>query len=110
MRADDLPAAAWLVALSTLPRIGPRRLGALLEQDDARTWWTRIRSRGPDTWSWPVPVLEGGPALRASWRAAAADTDAVELWAAHRDAGIDVLTTASPTWPDAFVHDPDPPA
>ena len=30
---EDLPDAAWISALLSLPKMGPRRLDALLEQD-----------------------------------------------------------------------------
>lgn len=106
----DLPKEAWLVGLSTLPRIGPRRLASLLATESAETWWCRLTGKGRGEWDWPDVVRDGGRTLLDDWRTAASRTDLGELWRVHRAAGLVVLTSASLEWPDSLVDDHDPPA
>lgn len=79
----DLPDEAYLAALSTLPRMGPSKLAEALAGATPAEAWAR---RGP------------------------AGVDAEQVWAGHLDAGITILTSASPAWPPCLLDDPDPPA
>ncbi len=105
-----LPDQAWLVALSTLPQMGPRRLRSLLATDAAARWWDHLTGSASHRIEWPAPVLEGGTRLVDAWREAARRIDPTALWAAHLDAGLTVLTAASDDWPATFADDREPPA
>ena len=54
-----------------------------------------------------------GPALEsvgAAWIRAARDLDPAVCWRRHLDAGIGIAIGSSPSYPSAFVGDPEPPA
>lgn len=90
-----------LIALAGLPAMGPARLGALLSTYEPEEAWDRLR-RGD------LPTL--AEHLRLLWRTAAARVDVDALGAAHRDAGVQVLTAADPAFPRELADDPEPPA
>ena len=79
----ELPEAAWLTALLSLPKMGPRRLDALIDQEgSARSSWDRIRAdsglRLPSTSS---DILAG-------WREAASHYDVVDRWVAMQQLSL----------------------
>lgn len=101
MTADDAwPEDAWLVALASLPGMGPARLAEVLRGRDARDAWSYVAGGARD-----VPE---GTACR--WRMVAADTDVGALWRAHVAHGVDVHHPGGAGWPAALVDDPEPPA
>ena len=103
--ADELPVEAWLVALASLPAVGPARLRALLALDGPAEVWARLR--GPLV---PELVLVAGKRdLYEQWRAAAAALDVAELWARHRYLGVGVAALGAPGYPPALSDDLDPP-
>lgn len=111
MHHDLLPAPAYLVALSTLPRLGPRRLHALLDGRRPGEAW-RLVAEGRALDDPAVAVLAGrdGRALGDRWAAVAARTDVAALWRAHDAAGIGIATPSDRAFPARLRDDPEPPA
>jgi DNA processing protein len=107
-----LPEVAWLVALASLPEVGPARLAALLDGRPPRQAFDElVEGRLELDAGFADRVRRGDPAsLIRRWRAAAAATDVGALWERHRSAGIAVLGPGGPAWPDVLLDDPDPPA
>ncbi len=110
-RGDELPAEAWVTALSALDGMGPRRLDALLAHlpDPARAW-DAVSSPGLHR----APVLaevlgSGGEQVAARWRHDAGQIDPAALWAAHRQAGVGVVAVGHAGFPAVFATDPYPP-
>jgi DNA processing protein len=104
-----LPPDAYVVALARLPQIGPARLRALVADADPRFVWEqlcigRVAAEVLDR----VPQHQH-PALIESWRRAAAGLDPRTYWRAHVDAGIGVTVFGSPSFPEVFASDDDPP-
>jgi DNA processing protein len=98
MTGDQEP---WLVALATLPGMGPARLGALLAvAGDPESAWTAV-CRGATG----VPE-----AVASRWVAAARSVDVAARWAAHAAAGVQVLCCDAAGWPAPLHDDPEPPA
>ena len=105
--SDD---AAHLLALTSLPKLGPRRLRSLLEVWDPATAWDRLAT-GQAVGHPTVAASLGAQAatLGDTWRAAARDTDPAELVERSRAAGVAVVAASDAAYPDAFRTDPDPP-
>jgi DNA processing protein len=102
-----LPDEAWLLALSALPHIGPRRLLALTSDWAAEEAFGRLRHRD----SAALALLDArSHATAAEVASAAQQLDVASLWQRHAHAGINVAGRASPDYPAALVDDPDPPA
>ncbi|HEX7094908.1 MAG TPA: DNA-processing protein DprA [Acidimicrobiales bacterium] len=93
--AADCPDDAFAVALATLT-LGPARLARLVEQYGPRHAWQR--------------VLDGDEVVPAHVRHAARRVDVADLWASHLEAGVGICVRGSGSYPEAFEHDPDPPA
>jgi len=97
-----LPERAWILALLSLPGIGPRRL------DDLRAHGT-----GEQIWR---ALLDGGATLplsedrRTELHRAALTIDVQALWQRHIAEGIEVLAPADERWPSRLDEDPEPPA
>lgn len=111
-RRRGLPDVAWLVALSSLPEVGPARLAALVAGRTARQAFDAlVEGRLVVDDAFAGAVRRADPtALVARWRLAAAGLDLDALWDAHLAAGLAVLARGGPGWPDALAGDPDPPA
>ena len=90
---------AWLVALVSLPGMGPARLGVV------------TAGRSPsEAWAHVLRGAEGVPDHVAErWRCVAATVDVHALHEAHEAAGIRVLTPGDARWPPSLVDDPEPP-
>lgn len=109
MTGAALPPDAHVVALARLPQIGPARLRALLAHDDPAGVWEQLCiGRVPDPVLDRVPEPQR-PALIESWRRAASALDPATYWRAHSDAGIGVTVFGSPSYPQVFAADDDPP-
>jgi len=105
-----LPDAAYVVALTHLPGMGPRRLDAVLALG-AREAWAAVcdgrAGRVPEV----AEAIGGRLAdLSARWQAAAASVEVARRWADHEQAGVEVLVPGDPAYPDVLRDDPERPA
>ncbi len=100
------PDAAYVVALASLPAMGPARLATLLAGRRAPAAWSLVldgdRRRLVGSARGVTADVVGG------WRRAALDTDVAVLWERH--AGVRVLVPGQPGFPVAMSDDPEPPA
>lgn len=107
--APDLPDEAWLTVLAGLPKMGPRRLLALVLLYGAFGAWQRVADGS--VLSDPVAVARMGrdpAALARTWVAAAAATDVRQVWEAH--GGLLVAGRGHPGYPAPLRVDLEPPA
>lgn len=81
---SDDRALGFTTLLAGHPGVGPRRLTELLTEHGAERGWVEV---GGDPVADPVAVL-----------------------AAHRAAGVEILTSDDPRYPDRLRSDPEPPA
>lgn len=101
---------AALVALASLPGMGPRRLRVVLRGRSPAAALAAVREGRP-----PLQPPPGEPAPRLprevldEWRAAASTLDAVALLAAQTARGSQLLLPGDPTWPERLCDDPEPP-
>lgn len=100
-----LPVEAWLVALASLPAVGPVRLRALLAVDSPAAVWAGLRGRS----SPELVQVAGKQDLYEQWQRTAANLDVARLWAWHREQGVGVAALGTPGYPTALSHDMDPP-
>lgn len=106
-----LPPAASLVGLASLPRMGPRRLRALLAGRAPNAAWALVRSgRVGDLPEVAETLAPDGPGLVVRWARVAARLDPAELWSRHERAGVTVLAEDDRGYPDALAADIEPPA
>lgn len=109
--ADDLPAAAWVVALAGLSGMGPARLGALLGRWEPRQAWRRVEQGGIHLDARVVLAARRlDPELSARWRREAATVDVARRWAAHISTGVGVVVRGDPGFPAPLRDDHEPPA
>lgn len=100
-----LPTEAWVLAMASLPGVGPARLAALVAAGPPATTWARLAS-GERV----VEPVGPGRDLGRRWCMAAANFDVAACWERHRRAGVGMVTPTSPGWPaDAFDGEPVPP-
>ncbi len=103
---DDL---AHLLALASLPHMGPARLEALTAGRDPAWVWAELRRGGADLGS---EVIRGcgarWPTIRAEWVQRASEIDPNELAARHD--GLLVARRGDEGFPVALRDDPEPPA
>ena len=90
----------WLVALASLPGMGPARLATVLDGRTPEEAWAHV---GEGAERVPEPVA-------ARWRERSGTADVDGLWRAHVDAGVRVLRPGDEGWPVALDDDPEPPA
>ena len=103
MSNTDLPEAAWVTALLTLPGIGPKRLNALLESESAADAWQRIRAGGSIK-------IEGLSSERiASWRSAATSLDVADYWNSAQQLNMWMHLHGSNDYPTRLQADIEPP-
>lgn len=101
---------AALAALLTLPKMGPARLRRLLDRHgSAATAWEATAAGRIDLTD-VGGRIDDRPTLATSWQASASTTDPAEVVGSMAAAGIEILDPAHPSWPAAFVDDPEPPA
>lgn len=108
-----LPDEAWVVALTSLDGIGPVRLTTLLDAfgSPAEAWDAVAAGRATSAAPAFGELLGASrAALVEAWRRGARDVDPAASWARHVEAGIGVAVRSSPSYPEAFVDDPEPPA
>lgn len=105
---DDLPHAAWWVALAGLPGMGPARLRALWDAGSGRDGWRVL----VDGRSHELPGLDamlGADAAETSrrWARATARVDVGARWEAHSGVSVSVLGDAA--HPPRLTGDVEPP-
>lgn len=103
MSATEHPEEAWLLALLTLPGIGPSRLAALLQNRSAEQAWRALTSGGD------VAVEGVSREQIATWRTAARGTPVEEHWARVGDLGIWLHQLGAANYPDRLSIDIEPP-
>ncbi len=108
MATEKLPDEAWVVALSSLPGVGPSRLRWLLTQGEPEAVWRRVLSGSlasaaqDENVRIPTTFLE-------QWSIAAKSVDPAAYWNAHVEAGIGVMTRWSASFPQELAEDDDAP-
>ncbi len=99
-----------LIALTSLPGVGPARLRALVDAWGAVEAWRRV---GDGTACSHPSVARSlgakGASSAASWKASAAHLDPAQLLEAHQRAGVDLVARGTPCYPESLQHDPAPP-
>lgn len=109
-----LPAAAYAVALVSLPELTPARAAALVgDGTDAADRLDAVRAgRAAEIPQVADRLAEARAPERlvATWAEAARAIDPDALWSAHRLAGVGVATRSSAAFPEALLDDPQPPA
>ncbi|MXW43100.1 MAG: DNA-protecting protein DprA [Acidimicrobiia bacterium] len=103
---QDLPPEAWLVALASLPAVGPMRLRALLDIAGPQTVWGRLLSSGDAE----LAQVAGSTDLLASWCRCACELDVALLWCLHQNKAIGVTAWGTPSYPEVLSDDIEPPA
>ena len=99
-----------MLALASLPGMGPRRLGALLAHRAPAAAWALVigghaagdRAVAEALGARAGPVADG-------WRRAAQAIDVAELWRRHTAAGLGILRRADERFPPALADDREPP-
>jgi DNA processing protein len=108
MAGEKLPDEAWVVALSSLPGVGPSRLRWLLTQGDPEAVWRKVLSGslavGEHDENIRIPS-----AFLEQWSVAATSVDPAAYWNAHVEAGIGVMTRWSASFPQELAEDDDAP-
>ena len=99
----ELPYEAWIVALLTLPKMGPSRLSALLAEHDAQSAWRRLCS------GQPVDLDQVKSDTVQAWRQAARAMAVDEHWHAIDSLGISVSELGSSQYPERLGLDIEPP-
>jgi DNA processing protein len=103
MNTPDLPYEAWLMALLSLPRMGPNRLASLLESADAEQCWKQLCD-GDD-----VRIDRVEQQVIAQWRQTARGFDVKDRWEAAQGLGIGVSELGSSRYPERLLDDIEPP-
>ena len=98
-----LPDVAFLLALSTLPGVGPRRLRAFAEHWSPSEAWHAVVGAHPGL----RQLLQ--PSLRERIVVAARECSVEGLWQQHVEHGVGVVGPASPGFPAELSSDIDPP-
>ena len=103
---EELPVEAWLVALASLPAVGPSRLRALLAADKPASVWASLKGKPTSE----LVRVAGQRGLVDQWRRIAANLDVARLWSWHREHGVGVAALGTAGYPSALAQDLDPPA
>lgn len=93
---------AAMVALASLPLMGPRRLGQLVAGHGAVEAWARLQSGRDVECAAPSAAVE-------QWRLAARAMDPEAVLSAHHRAGVVPCVAGQPDWPTRLTGDPEPP-
>lgn len=101
---------AALVALVSLPSIGPARLRVLIDRWGPGGAWRHVRDGSVATDPIVAPALRGhAQELANKWQAAARRIDPAALLDAHRALGVAMSLRGDSRFPGVFDHDPTPP-
>ncbi len=99
----DLPYEAWIVALLSLPSMGPARLNQILDHTDAESAWEHLRSGKP------LPIERVSSKVTDNWRTAAQAMSVSDHWAAIHALGIGLHELGTADYPDRLADDIEPP-
>jgi DNA processing protein len=106
----ELPDAAFVLAMATLPDIGPARLNALVAELEPDAAWRQVR-HGLAHRGRAAPLMGDDPAaLSAAWARAASRTDPEQVWHQHLERGVHIAWRADAEYPDVLRDDPHGPA
>lgn len=104
----DQDERAALVALVSLPGMGPARMAAVVDRaGSAAEAWSLVRRGELD--GIDLRCTATRPALVEAWRNAAAREDPDAVLARHTAAGVEVLLPDDASWPSVLRTDPEPP-
>lgn len=109
----ELPAEAWVTALATLDGMGPARLAGLLAAfADPADAWAAVGSGHLSVVGPAFAELLGAKRVVTieAWMRGARQLDPAECWRRHVEAGVGAIIRASPSYPQAFIDDPEPPS
>ena len=104
---------AALVALSSLPGVGPNRLRAMLlsaGSDGPLVAWRLVVDRHLQRLRPLLECVGVGPAQVAQWSAALRRLDAEALLAVHGDSGVQLTSGSQLSTVEPWSSDPEPPA
>jgi DNA processing protein len=105
-----IPPEAFLIGLASLPRVGPRRLEALLLERSPEEAWQAVCTRTIlDDAAVAELLRPDPPAVAVDWQKRAQCLHPAELLERHRAAGIEVSWPGSAWYPSVFIDDPEPP-
>lgn len=106
--SEDLPAAAWWVALAGLPGMGPARLRALWDTSSGREAWRTVAAgRGHLVPAVAAVLGRTGAEVSERWARAARSHDVAARWEAH--AGVVVTVLGDALHPGRLADDVEPP-
>ena len=109
--AQALPDEAFLAALLSLEDMGPNRIAAVLRGRSPEQAWLGAQRDGLRSDKGVVAATGSkGAALRGVWSTTARDLDVETAWARYLDLDIGVSAFGRPSYPAAFLDDPEPPA
>ncbi|MBI2705140.1 MAG: DNA-protecting protein DprA [Actinobacteria bacterium] len=105
------PPDAWVVAMATLPHMGPGRLRAAVRLGEPELTWTRdvVSGRAHRQPALQKKLGKNARAIAEQWAQVAARVDPATLWRAHADAGIGIATLGNPAMPAVLAGDLAPP-
>lgn len=99
-----------LTAIASLPGVGPRRLGILLDAGEPAQVWERLRNGTLGRDETIVGALgRGADRLLERWRDGAANLDPRLIAERHTASGIGLVRPGDAAYPPAFAQDPEPP-
>ena len=99
---------AHVVALASLTGLGPGRLRRMIAELGPGQAWEAVRGGGLPA-DLVARVRKDVVPTAAKWASEAQRIDPVELLERHAVAGVGVALLGSPSYPSAFVDDPNPP-
>ena len=102
----------WVVALASLPLVGPSRLRSLLglvATHGGGAVWDAVRAGMLDPSDISASSRSDGRTVLDRWSAAAQRIDPQQRWEAHVAAGVGLAVHGSPAYPTVLVDDDDPP-
>ncbi len=104
LNSGEVPDEAFLLALLTLPGMGPKRLAALCEEGTPRSAWTALLGSGA------VPEVGVSSDQVTKWRAAARALSVEDEWKRAQGLGIWVSTSGDSKFPKRLRADIEPPS
>lgn len=99
----ELPEEAFMMALLSLPAMGPKRLDQILANTTARDTWARLTAGAK------IPVEGLSSERKSEWRAVAARIDVEQYWLASKELGMWTQLRSSERYPTRLQNDIEPP-